>query len=51
MSFHPASQQEMHLDVSENHSVFQPQAELLDSKQREGLQVQQGEVCFPLVRT
>lgn len=33
-SFHPASQQGMHLDISGKHSVFQPQAELLDSKQR-----------------
>ena len=28
-SFHPASQQGMHLDISGKHSVFQPQAELL----------------------
>lgn len=41
-SFHPASQQGMHLDISENHSVFQPQAGFLDSKQRRELEVQQG---------
>lgn len=33
-SFHPASQQGMRLDISGKHSVFQPRAELLDSKQR-----------------